>query len=96
MPDRRALLEPDGGTLHPHELDPARATNAPRGPEEELGGRRPSTPATERADVVVVGGGILGLATAYRLLERRPDLRLVLLEREPDIALHQTGHNSGV
>lgn len=51
---------------------------------------------TERADVVVVGGGILGLATAYRLLERRPDLRLVLLEREPDIALHQTGHNSGV
>jgi L-2-hydroxyglutarate oxidase len=50
----------------------------------------------ERAEVAVVGGGIVGLATAYRLLERRPDLRLVLLEREADLATHQTGHNSGV
>jgi L-2-hydroxyglutarate oxidase len=49
-----------------------------------------------RAHVVVVGGGIVGLATAYRLLERRPDLRLVLLEKEPELSLHQTGRNSGV
>ncbi len=49
-----------------------------------------------RASVVVVGGGIVGLATAYRLLERRPGLRLVVLEKEPALATHQTGRNSGV
>jgi (S)-2-hydroxyglutarate dehydrogenase len=51
---------------------------------------------SDRADVVVVGGGIVGLATAYRLLQRRPGLRLVLLERESELATHQTGRNSGV
>jgi len=49
-----------------------------------------------RADVVVIGGGIVGLATAYRLGERFPDLKLVVLEKEPRLAEHQTGHNSGV
>jgi len=47
-------------------------------------------------DVVVVGGGILGLATARRLLQSRPGLRLVVLEKEQSVATHQTGHNSGV
>jgi L-2-hydroxyglutarate oxidase LhgO len=47
-------------------------------------------------DVIVVGGGIVGLATAYRLLEARPGLRLVLVEKEPKLAAHQTGNNSGV
>lgn len=47
-------------------------------------------------DVIIVGGGIVGLATAYRLQEQRPGLRLLLLEKEPALALHQTGHNSGV
>lgn len=51
-------------------------------------------PAT--ADVVIVGAGIVGLATAYRLLERLPDLRVVVVEKEADVALHQSGHNSGV
>jgi L-2-hydroxyglutarate oxidase len=51
---------------------------------------------TGRADLVVVGGGIVGLATAYRLLEARPNLRLVVLEKEPRLAAHQTGRNSGV
>lgn len=51
---------------------------------------------SERFDVAVVGGGIVGLATAYRLLERRPSLRLVLLEKEAELAGHQSGHNSGV
>jgi L-2-hydroxyglutarate oxidase LhgO len=48
------------------------------------------------ADVVVVGGGIVGLATAFQLLVRRPGLRLVLLEKEAELATHQTGRNSGV
>ncbi len=51
---------------------------------------------TDRRDVVVVGGGILGLATAYRLLELRPELRVTLVEKEDALATHQTGHNSGV
>ena len=47
-------------------------------------------------DVVVVGAGILGLATARELLTRRPDARVLVLERENEIAAHQTSHNSGV
>lgn len=47
-------------------------------------------------DVVVVGGGILGLATAREALVRRPGASVVVLEREPEVALHQTSHNSGV
>jgi L-2-hydroxyglutarate oxidase len=50
----------------------------------------------ERADAVVVGAGILGLAVARELLLRRPQLDLVVLEKEAAIARHQTGHNSGV
>ena len=46
--------------------------------------------------MVVVGAGILGLATARRLLQERPGLRLVVLDKEAQIATHQTGHNSGV
>lgn len=49
-----------------------------------------------RADVVVVGAGILGLATAVELLTRRPDWSVLVLEKEPAPALHQTGRNSGV
>ena len=47
-------------------------------------------------DVVVVGGGIVGLATAYQLTRRRPGIRLLVLEKEAELATHQTGHNSGV
>ena len=47
-------------------------------------------------DVIVIGGGIVGLATALRLLEARPGIRLALLEKEAAIARHQTGNNSGV
>jgi L-2-hydroxyglutarate oxidase len=47
-------------------------------------------------DLVVVGGGIVGLATARQLLIDHPDLRLAVLDKEADIASHQTGHNSGV
>lgn len=49
-----------------------------------------------RYDYCVIGGGIVGLATAADLLRRRPGLSLVLLEKETDVGQHQTGHNSGV
>ncbi|HMN27490.1 MAG TPA: L-2-hydroxyglutarate oxidase [Caldilineaceae bacterium] len=48
-----------------------------------------------RYDVAIIGGGIVGLATALKLLARRP-LKLVIFEAEERIAAHQTGHNSGV
>jgi (S)-2-hydroxyglutarate dehydrogenase len=46
--------------------------------------------------IVVLGAGILGLATARELLAREPDRPVVVLEREPEVGFHQTGHNSGV
>jgi len=45
---------------------------------------------------VVVGGGIVGLATAYRLLERLPRASVTVLEKESAVARHQSSHNSGV
>jgi len=51
---------------------------------------------THRCDLVVVGGGIVGLAVARELLSRRPEASLRLLEREPELGTHQTGHTSGV
>ena len=47
-------------------------------------------------DIVIVGGGIVGLATARDLLMRRPGQRVAILEKESSIGQHQTGHNSGV
>lgn len=47
-------------------------------------------------DLAIVGAGLLGLATAQTLSERHPKLRLVVLEKEPRPAYHQSGHNSGV
>src|SRR5438309_5307076 len=47
-------------------------------------------------EVIVVGGGIVGLATALRLMEQYPGARITVLEKEADVGRHQTGHNSGV
>jgi L-2-hydroxyglutarate oxidase len=47
-------------------------------------------------DVTIVGGGIVGFATAHRLLEARSPLKLLLLEKESRLAVHQTGNHSGV
>lgn len=52
------------------------------------------TPST--FDLIVVGGGIVGTATALALLEAFPGLKLAILEKEDRLAAHQTGHNSGV
>jgi (S)-2-hydroxyglutarate dehydrogenase len=48
------------------------------------------------ADVIIIGGGIVGLATAYKILESKPGINLILLEKENGPARHQTGNNSGV
>lgn len=47
-------------------------------------------------DVTVIGGGIVGLATALRIKEQNPNLKLLIIEKEDVVAKHQTGHNSGV
>ncbi|WP_317847196.1 L-2-hydroxyglutarate oxidase [Pseudomonas sp. HTZ2] len=47
-------------------------------------------------DYCIIGGGIVGLATAMALLEQRPGASLLILEKETSLGLHQTGHNSGV
>ncbi len=49
-----------------------------------------------KSDVIIIGGGIVGLATAYTLLQNNPLLHLTLLEKETHEAVHQTGNNSGV
>ena len=50
----------------------------------------------QQYDVAIVGGGIIGLSTAMHLTQRNPDLRVAVLEKEAELATHQTGHNSGV
>lgn len=47
-------------------------------------------------DVIIVGGGIVGLATALKILEKKPGLKVLVIEKERDLATHQTGNNSGV
>jgi L-2-hydroxyglutarate oxidase len=47
-------------------------------------------------DVIIIGGGIVGLATAYKLSLRYPQILIAILEKEQTLASHQTGHNSGV
>ena len=49
-----------------------------------------------RYDVVIVGGGVVGLAVALEITRRLPRLRVLLLEKEDHVARHQSGHNSGV
>ncbi|MBT2186052.1 L-2-hydroxyglutarate oxidase [Sphingobium nicotianae] len=48
------------------------------------------------ADVLIVGGGIVGVSTAMQLLTRNPGLSIILAEKEKALAMHQSGHNSGV
>ncbi len=50
----------------------------------------------DRKRIVIVGGGVVGLAAAYRLMERFPQARITLLEKEDGVGRHQTGNNSGV
>ena len=50
----------------------------------------------KQTDIIIIGGGIVGLATAYQFTLDYPLLRITLLEKEQQLAAHQTGHNSGV
>jgi (S)-2-hydroxyglutarate dehydrogenase len=50
----------------------------------------------QQFDLAIVGGGIVGAATFYKLQDRYPNLSIVLIEKESKLAAHQTGHNSGV
>ncbi|BDD09287.1 hydroxyglutarate oxidase [Fulvitalea axinellae] len=47
-------------------------------------------------DISIIGGGIVGLATAYKILSQNPNLKLLLIEKEKELGAHQTGNNSGV
>lgn len=49
-----------------------------------------------KIDIIIIGGGIVGLSTAYNLKKQNADLNVIVLEKESDLAIHQTGHNSGV
>src|SRR4051812_43824790 len=49
-----------------------------------------------RVDVLVVGGGIVGLATARAIIRAHPDRRVAVVEKEASVAAHQSGRNSGV
>ena len=50
----------------------------------------------KQTDIIIIGGGIVGLATAYQFTLHYPRLKITLLEKEPNLAIHQTKHNSGV
>ena len=47
-------------------------------------------------DIAIIGGGIVGAATLYKVQKQNPNLKIVLIEKEAKLADHQTGHNSGV
>ena len=47
-------------------------------------------------DIIIIGGGIVGLATGLKILKKNPDLNLTILEKEKELSAHQTGNNSGV
>jgi L-2-hydroxyglutarate oxidase len=47
-------------------------------------------------DFIIIGGGIVGLASSWRLIQNHPELEIAIIEKENSVAAHQTGHNSGV
>jgi len=51
---------------------------------------------SQQSQVAIIGGGIVGLSTAMALATAPSALQPIVLEKEPDVAQHQTGHNSGV
>ncbi len=77
--------------------DVSTVSSAASSPSPSPSGRAPAARrAAYDCDVLVVGGGIVGLSTAYALTRARPGTRVVVLEKEAGPARHQTGRNSGV
>ncbi|XP_004454176.1 L-2-hydroxyglutarate dehydrogenase, mitochondrial [Dasypus novemcinctus] len=76
----------------PGACGPARGRSWPL----RLSSRCGHSASTSSFDVVIVGGGIVGLASARALILQHPALSIGVLEKEKDLAIHQTGHNSGV
>ncbi len=64
--------------------------------KERVGGRATAVMSSDVFDAAIVGAGIVGLATAWQLINRNPGWRIAILEKEDRIAAHQTGRNSGV
>lgn len=56
----------------------------------------PDEPDSLHSDVILIGGGIVGISTAYHLLSSNPGISVTVIEKESVLACHQTGHNSGV
>ena len=52
--------------------------------------------AQKKYDISIIGGGIVGLASAYKLQKKYPNLKIAVFEKESSLATHQTGRNSGV
>ena len=52
--------------------------------------------SSTQVDVAIVGGGIVGLATAQEMIHRYPEMKFAVLEKESQLSQHQSGHNSGV
>tara|TARA_S200000501_G_scaffold306328_1_gene294947 strand:- start:1143 stop:2363 length:1221 start_codon:yes stop_codon:yes gene_type:complete len=50
----------------------------------------------EKYDLIVIGGGLVGLASAYKIQKKMPQVKILILEKEQELALHQSGRNSGV
>ena len=83
---------------HPHAVSsttPGRAMHEPA-PATPGGSRRARPRPGHDCDVVIIGGGIVGMSTAYAITRASPGTRVVVLEKEPGPARHQTGRNSGV
>lgn len=51
---------------------------------------------TKNYDIIVIGAGLIGLSTAYQLLLKNPKFSILIIEKEPRVSAHQSGHNSGV
>lgn len=81
--------------IHRHVLS-GRATTCRRWCDIALGVPLSPSRSDQKHPVLVIGGGIIGLATAYRLLETWPGTRVTVLEKETVVGSHQSGHNSGV
>ena len=63
---------------------------------EQHSSSKGTSTVSARDEVIIAGGGIVGLATAYQISQQYPHTKVTVLEKESGIAQHQTGRNSGV